>query len=59
MGTPNEVNWPGINSLPEFIKLNSPIYPKQDLKNVILNSERILDKDGFDLLEKLLLLDPR
>ena len=52
-GTPNESNWPGITKLPEF-KLTFPQFKGKGIEHYNKN----LDKDGLDLLSKMLQLDP-
>ena len=53
LGTPKESTWPGINKLSEF-KRTFPKWNPQSLHEVAYN----LDKNGIDLLENLLQLDP-
>lgn len=52
MGTPNEMMWPGVSSLPDF--KNFPTYPQIQLESVVQN----LDNNGYDLLKKMLVLNP-
>ena len=52
-GTPNERTWPGITKLPEF-KLTFPQFKGKGIEHYNKN----LDKDGLDLLSKMLQLDP-
>ena len=52
MGTPNESIWPGVSYLPDF--KNFPIYPRLQLEGIVKN----LDNLGFDLLKKMLVLNP-
>ena len=53
MGTPNDNTWPDISSLQDYKKT----FPKWKSTNL---SELLpgFDKDGIDLLEKLLVMDP-
>ena len=53
MGTPNEDNWPGISKLKDF-SLEFPQWKPKKLKDIFPN----FDKDGLDLMEKFLQMDP-
>jgi len=53
LGTPSPESWPGVVELPEY-KPDFPVYPKQDLANVI----RDLDTTGIELLSTMLQYDP-
>lgn len=53
VGTPNEDIWPGVMKLPEF-KLSFPQWKKQKFEELF----PMLDKDGIDLMDKLLTVDP-
>ena len=53
MGTPNEDTWPGIYKLKDF-SLNFPQWKPKKLKDLFPN----FDKDGLDLMEKFLQMDP-
>ncbi|XP_047251314.1 cell division control protein 2 homolog A isoform X3 [Capsicum annuum] len=53
MGTPNEDTWPGVTSLPDY-KSAFPKWPPKDLGVIVPN----VDGAGFDLLGKMLCLDP-
>ncbi|XP_029166582.1 probable serine/threonine-protein kinase KIN28 homolog [Nylanderia fulva] len=52
LGTPNEVVWPGIATLPSFIKY--PVYPPPPLKSLFT----AVSDDALDLLSKMLVYDP-
>ncbi|KAF8144974.1 CMGC/CDK/CDC2 protein kinase [Mycena galopus ATCC 62051] len=52
MGTPNEMTWPGIQSLPDY-KSTFPQWSAQDLALVV----PALDKVGLDLLKAMLVYD--
>ena len=53
LGTPDENVWPGLKDMPDYTA-NYPIYPRQDLLQIIPKIER----QGIDLLEKMLEYDP-
>ena len=53
MGTPNEDTWPGIYKLKDF-SLNFPQWKPKKIKDLFPN----FDKDGLDLMEKFLQMDP-
>ncbi|KAG5578275.1 hypothetical protein H5410_058409 [Solanum commersonii] len=53
VGTPIEDTWTGVTSLPDY-KSTFPKWPPKDLATVVPN----LDTAGFDLLGKMLCLDP-
>ena len=53
LGTPSELTWPGVSQFPEY-EPNFPIYPRQDLRNVVPQ----LDPLGIDLLSRMLLMRP-
>ena len=53
LGTPTEVEWPGIKELPDF-KDDFPIYPRKSIPAIVPT----LDEDGLDLFEKMLVYDP-
>ena len=53
MGTPNEETWPGITKLKDY-SLNFPQWKPKKLKDLFPN----FDKDGLDLMEKFLQMDP-
>jgi cyclin-dependent kinase len=53
LGTPTPETWPGVVELPEY-KADFPVYPKQDLAQVISD----LDASGIDLLSSMLQYDP-
>lgn len=53
LGTPNEDQWPGVTSYPDY----KSTFPKwrRDYDNVICNN---LNDAGLDLLEMMLVYDP-
>ena len=53
MGTPNEETWPGITKLKDY-SINFPQWKPKKLKDLFPN----FDKDGLDLMEKFLQMDP-
>jgi serine/threonine protein kinase len=53
MGTPNEDIWPGINKLPDY-KLTFPQWKARNFTEMFQK----LDKDGLDLLQKFLIMNP-
>ena len=53
MGTPNEETWPGVTKLPEY-KVKFPQWKPKASKDLFGN----VDKDGIDLMEKFLQMDP-
>ena len=53
MGTPNEMTWPGVTKLPEY-KYTFPQWKAKNLHEMFPN----FDKDGLDLMEKFLQMDP-
>ena len=53
MGTPNESNWPGVSKLPDY-KLTFPQWKTKPFTELFPG----LDKEGIDLLEKFLMMDP-
>ncbi|XP_065053397.1 cyclin-dependent kinase 2-like [Rhopilema esculentum] len=53
LGTPDETIWPGVGHLKEF-KQDFPKWKSQDLQKIIPQ----LDKDGTDLLMKMLIYEP-
>ena len=56
LGTPNEETWPGISKLPEY-KLSFPQWRPQPIKSWA-KEFKDFDKDGLDLMEKFLQMDP-
>jgi len=58
LGTPDEGDWPGVTSLPDF----KPSFPKwkrnPDADIVTGDGAKVLGDDGLDLLEMLLVYDP-
>ena len=53
LGTPNEETWPGVSKLPEY-KLTFPQWKPQSIRKRFKD----FDKDGLDLMEKFLEMDP-
>jgi len=53
LGTPNEKDWTGMKSLPEFDP-NWIVYPTQKIQNIVSG----LEADGYDLLNNMLQYDP-
>jgi len=53
-GTPSELEWPGVTQLPGWGLVDKK-YPCQDLKKIL----DFLSEDAFDLVTKLLSLDPK
>ena len=53
LGTPNEENWPGVTKLPEY-KFTFPQWKHQSVKAKFKN----FDKDGLDLMDRFLQMDP-
>jgi len=63
LGSPTRDNWSGFSSLPNastfrWRKGNSSNLKKQFPVNSFSGSQTFLDKNGFDLLKKLLILNP-
>uniref|UniRef100_A0A915N3J1 cyclin-dependent kinase n=1 Tax=Meloidogyne javanica TaxID=6303 RepID=A0A915N3J1_MELJA len=56
LGTPNEQIWPGCSSLPGMRNLNFPETPFSQLRRNFCSE--LPDDDGFNLLNRLLALDP-
>ncbi|KIJ32310.1 hypothetical protein M422DRAFT_35858 [Sphaerobolus stellatus SS14] len=52
LGTPDEQNWPGVRSLPDY-KSTFPNWSPSELEEVVAP----LDRDGIDLLKKTLYYD--
>ena len=53
MGTPNEEMWPGVSKLPDY-KTTFPQWRPKSLKELFPS----FDKEGLDLMEKFLTMDP-
>lgn len=53
LGTPNEQDWPGVTSFPDF-KPSFPKWGRTDIANIVTS----LDEIGLDLLDALLVYDP-
>ena len=53
LGTPNDRDWPGVTSFPDF----KPSFPKwsRDPSRALVNG---LDDNGLDLLDAMLVYDP-
>ena len=53
LGTPDEQQWPGVTSFPDF----KPSFPKwnRDMSRALVNG---LDDNGLDLLDAMLVYDP-
>eukprot|EP00927_Polykrikos_kofoidii_P044832 TRINITY_DN38709_c0_g1_i1.p1 TRINITY_DN38709_c0_g1~~TRINITY_DN38709_c0_g1_i1.p1 ORF type:complete len:375 (+),score=62.20 TRINITY_DN38709_c0_g1_i1:83-1126(+) len=57
LGTPTEESWPGLKDLPDF-KATFPRWRHKGWEN-IRNTRHQLGADGVDLLDKLLIFDPK
>jgi len=57
LGTPTEVQWPGVRDLPHF-KHSFPAWKGLGLEYVQQQSEGRLDRSGIELLEAMLAYDP-
>ncbi|KAK3673954.1 Cyclin-dependent kinase catalytic subunit [Recurvomyces mirabilis] len=58
LGTPTELDWPGVTSFPDF-KASFPKWErKQDENLVSAEGSKVLGEEGLDLLESLLVYDP-
>ena len=55
LGTPHEDTWPGVTKLPDY-NINFPQWKHQDIKK--LKEFKDFDKDGLDLMDKCLQMDP-
>ena len=53
LGTPNENDWPGVTSFPDF-KPSFPKWNRTDIANIVTT----LDEAGLILLDNLLAYDP-
>jgi cyclin-dependent kinase len=53
LGTPNEQDWPGVTSFPDY-KPSFPKWARINIESIVTN----LDNAGLDLLESLLVYDP-
>jgi cyclin-dependent kinase len=53
LGTPNELDWPGVTSFPDF-KASFPKWNRTDIATIVTT----LDDVGLDLLDALLVYDP-
>merc|ERR1712130_225817 len=56
LGTPTEIMWPGVGSLPDF-KQTFPRWVPKGWQN-IRNTASQMGRDGIDLLERLMRYDP-
>jgi len=54
IGSPNESNWPQGKNLPKFEKIGVKVEGKNQLRDILPS----MDEKGFDLLSKMLMLDP-
>jgi len=54
LGTPTESTWPGVSSLPCY----RPNFPNWKGNNVDYYVRKFEDKDGIDLLQKMLVYNP-
>lgn len=54
MGTPNEEIWPGVTSLQDW-NTSFPVWPSLNLAKFAPS----LDPEGLDLMEQLMMMDPR
>ncbi|KAG0169726.1 TFIIH complex serine/threonine-protein kinase subunit kin28 [Apophysomyces sp. BC1034] len=52
LGTPSEIDWPGMTSLPDYIQFKT--FPKVPLQQYFTAA----GSDALDLLEKMLVFDP-
>ena len=57
-GTPNEKNWPGISSLPNYKSFSQKTIYKNNLREHFKDN-KLVDDVTFDLLNKLLDLNPK
>ena len=57
-GTPNEKNWPGITSLPNYKLFSQKTVYKNNLREHFKDN-KLIDDITFDLLNKLLELNPK
>ncbi|ULT81323.1 hypothetical protein L3Y34_011304 [Caenorhabditis briggsae] len=57
MGTPSEKNWPTINELRLWQPVTYPVYKQGEFRRKFLEA-KLLDENGFDLLNGLLTMDP-
>ena len=55
MGTPDEKVWPGVSKLPNFSMIGFREYIGEDLRQ----SFSSMDEDGFNLMMRMLTLDPK
>lgn len=53
LGTPDDTLWPGVSQLPDY-KASFPKWPAQETREIVPS----LDKDGHDLLAKMLTYEP-
>ncbi|PIC17282.1 hypothetical protein B9Z55_023581 [Caenorhabditis nigoni] len=57
MGTPSEKTWPTINKLRVWQTVIFPVYKPGELRRKFLKA-KLLDESGFNLLSRLLTMDP-
>lgn len=58
LGTPDENEWPGVTSLPDF-KASFPKWKRNQEQDIVTgDGARVLGDEGLDLLEMLLVYDP-
>lgn len=58
LGTPDEQEWPGVTSLPDF-KASFPKWKRNPEADVIsADGVKVIGDDGLDLLDALLIYDP-
>lgn len=53
LGTPDEQEWPGVTSFPDF-KSSFPKWKRTDIATIVTS----LDDAGLDLLDAMLVYDP-
>lgn len=58
LGTPTEVEWPGVTSFPDF-KASFPKWERKPEDELVsADGVKVLGEDGLSLLEALLVFDP-
>ena len=55
MGTPHDQVWPDVSRLSNFSLIRFTQYPGEDLRERF----SFMDEQGFDLMMKMLVLDPK
>lgn len=62
LGSPNEVNWPGVSTLPNASKVSYKVGSRSKLRELFplasFSGGMSLSESGFDLLSRLLCMDP-